>query len=89
MIRDTIALTSLTAGFYAIWCATPGDADAAERAQSASSFGGEFGLICLAAIVGWLIVMAIFPPMRRAPPADDAPDERTDVIEQRARETQS
>jgi hypothetical protein len=90
MIRDTLALTSLTAGFYSVWCATPGDADAAERAARAgASFGAEFALVALVLLIGWIAMHAVFPKTRRAPPADDAPDERADAIEQRARDTQS
>ncbi|CAB4145898.1 hypothetical protein UFOVP1204_45 [uncultured Caudovirales phage] len=56
MIRDIFGLTSLSAGFYAVWCATPADAATADwiDAQGKLVVGGMaigWPLLAIAAIV--------------------------------------
>lgn len=62
MIRDALSLTTMAAGWFAIWCATPGDAMASEltpwNQQALSSAWGAYALVAVfvfalgAALVG-------------------------------------
>ena len=94
MIPDTLALTTLSAGSYAVWCALPGDADAAEIvARESSAAGGAIWIAFVLAVL-LLIWKAMRMPARVSHERDrehaewvDA--ERIDADERRAREAQS
>ena len=93
MIRDTVALTTLSTGFYALWCVLPGDADAAEIVARESSAAG--GAIWIAFVLA--VLFLIWKAMRPArvhrecarEHAELADAERIDATERRAREAQS
>ena len=95
MIPDALALTTLSAGSYAVWCALPGDADAAEIVARESSAAG--GAIWIAFVLA--VLLLIWKAMRlpaRVRHERDAREhaewvdaERIDAAERRAREAQS
>lgn len=54
MIREALSLTALITGWYAAWCALPGDAMAAELSPwNRTTLAETAGII----VIGWIVVV--------------------------------
>jgi membrane protein implicated in regulation of membrane protease activity len=72
-LLDALALATLAAGFYAVWCALPGDAMAAavEAVECPSWLPLAFMLGLVAICAAW----ALFERISRGTPDDELADE--------------